>query len=391
MFSLIEVKTKAHIEAFLTMPKPLYANESNWVRPLDSDIEDVFNPEVNKFFRHGEAIRWILQDPSGKTIGRVAAFINKKTAKATEYTTGGMGFFECIDNQEAANQLFEACKAWLAEREMEAMDGPINFGEREKWWGLLVDGFHEPNYCMPYHLPYYKQLFEQYGFQEYYHQFTYWRPVTAPLPPIYQDKADRIARDLNYRFETLDMKRIEKYAEDFRYVYNKAWVKHTGVREMPKSQAMSIMKQLKPIVDPDIVWYAYYKDEPIAFFIMIPELNQIVRHLDGKLKGAWDILPKLKFLYYKMTGKCRKMFGVAFGVIPEFQGKGIEGAIVVAAGKLIQPMGRYDEFEMNWIGDFNPKMMHVAESAGGQIRKTHITYRLLFDSSKPFIKPKVIA
>ena len=160
------------------------------------------------------------------------------------------------------------------------MDGPINFGDREKWWGLLVDGFYEPNYCMPYHFAHYQSFFEVYGFQNYFEQYTYSREVMAPIPEKYQEKADRINRDPNYKFEHINKKKLDKYAEDFRYIYNKAWVKH-GTPQMAKAQAMASMKQLKPILDEQILWFAYYKDEPIAFFIMIPEVNQIFKHLNG--------------------------------------------------------------------------------------------------------------
>jgi hypothetical protein len=214
--------------------------------------------------------------------------------------------------------------------------------------------------------------------------------VEGELPEIYAQKAERIARDPLYSFQHIKKNQLEKFAEDFRYIYNKAWAKHSGVREMPKAQAMSIMNQLKPVLDEEIIWFAYYDQEPVAFFIMIPELNQLFKNLNGKLKGTWDVIAKLKFLYNKWTGACKKMFGVAFGVIPEFQGRGLEGAIVKASALKIQPMGRYTEFEMNWIGDFNPKMMRVAEAAGGTIRKTHITYRYLFDQSKPFKRMPII-
>jgi len=383
---VIEVNDRQLEKEFLLFPVELYKNEKHWIRPLDKDMDAVFNPAVNKYFRHGSLTRWILNDEEGKTIGRIAAFINNKTAKATEYVTGGMGFFECIDNKEAAFKLFDTAKAWLQERGMEAMDGPVNFGERDKWWGLLVDGFTDPNYCMPYHFPYYKNFFEEYGFKVYFEQYTYHRKVEDPLPQIYAEKADRIARDSNYRFESIDKKKLEKYAEDFRYVYNKAWVKHSGVREMPKSQALSIMKQMKPVLDEDLVWFAYYNNEPVAFFIMIPELNQIFKHLNGNL----NLIGKLKFLYYKWRGVCKKMFGVAFGVIPDFQSKGLEGAIVIAAAKRIQPMARYTDFEMNWIGSFNPKMMRICESVGSKVIKTHYTYRYLFDQTKPFYPAKII-
>ena len=168
--NVIEVTSPAHIKEFLKLPVTLYKQEKHWIRPLDKDVEEVFDTKKNKFFRHGECTRWILQD-NGKTIGRVAAFINKKTRKeknslGQQLEVGGMGFFECIDNQKAAYTLFDTCKAWLENKGINTMEGPINFGERDTWWGLLVEGHDiDPNYKMPYTFPYYQKLFEDYGFQ----------------------------------------------------------------------------------------------------------------------------------------------------------------------------------------------------------------------------------
>lgn len=385
---VIEIKdNKKLAKEFLQLPVKLYKNDKNWIRPLDNEIEDVFNSEKNKYFRHGECTRWILQDSKGQTIGRVAAFIDRKTAKSYDQPTGGMGFFECINDKAAAFLLFDTCKKWLEGKGMEAMDGPINFGDRDKWWGLLIDGYTEPNYGMFYHFPYYKELFESYGFQIYFKQYTYARPVMKELSDKVADKANRIAQNPSYSFRHLRVKELERYAEDFRTIYNKAWVKHKGVKEMPKAQAMSIMKKMKPVLDEEIVWFAYFDNEPVGFFIMLPELNQIFKHVNGKL----DLIGKLKFLWHKWRGTCKKMFGVAFGIVPEHQGKGLEGAIVMAAAQKVQKANfRYKDFEMNWIGDFNPKMMHVAESVGGEICKTHATYRKLFDESKPFKRADII-
>jgi hypothetical protein len=139
-------------------------------------------------------------------------------------------------------------------------------------------------------------------------------------------------------------------------------------------------------LDEDIIWFAYYNDEPVGFFIMIPELNQIFKHLNGK----FGLFEKLKFIYYKWRCVCKKMFGLVFGIIPEFQGKGLEGAIVIAAAKKIQPLGRYTDFEMNWIGSFHPKMIKICESVGSKVIKTHHTYRYLFERDKPFYRAPVI-
>jgi len=379
-------ESKGLIRDFIEFPIKLYKDYPNWIRPLDTDIEEVFDPKRNKFFRYGECTRWVLKDDQGDTIGRVAAFINNKTAKANDQPTGGMGFFECINDQKAAFQLFEVCKLWLQDREIEAMDGPINFGERDKWWGLLLEGDFEPNYCMPYNPLYYKSFFEAYGFQLYYYQYTYFRPVDGELSPKIYEKYERLVKDPGFRFEHMKLSQIEKYTDDFRTIYNKAWGKHTGVASMPEAQAKALMKKLKPVIDEKIFWYGYYNNEPIAFFIILPELNQIFKHVNGKL----DWIGKLKFVWHRYVVGIHKMFGVAFGVVPEFQGRGVEGAIVIASAKLIQKKLKYKEFEMNWIGDFNPKMMHVAESVGGEIRKIHGTYRKLFDESKPFKRCPII-
>ena len=162
---LSEVNSPSTRKSFLEVPASIYRNDPNWIRPLDNDINSIFDPEKNSLFKNGEAVRWILQDASGKGIGRVAAFVNGNTAHTSEYATGGLGFFECINDQPAANMLFDACKDWLSQRGMEAMDGHINFGDRQSWWGLQTEGFAPPTYSMNYNPAYYIPLFENYGFQ----------------------------------------------------------------------------------------------------------------------------------------------------------------------------------------------------------------------------------
>jgi len=135
------------------------AGDTNYVRPINKEIEEVFDPAMNSFFSHGEAIRWILKDENGKVIGRVASFINKRKAYTFQQPTGGMGFFECVNNRDAAFRLFDKCRDWLSGKGMQAMDGPINFGENDVNWGLLVEGFTHPGIGMNYNPPYYREFF----------------------------------------------------------------------------------------------------------------------------------------------------------------------------------------------------------------------------------------
>ncbi|MFD1628547.1 hypothetical protein [Pseudopedobacter beijingensis] len=379
---LEKVSNQHTAEEFIKFPVKLYKEDSNYIRPLDKDIQFVFDKEQNKYFRHGECERWLLRDSSHNVIGRIAAFINRKTLNTYDQPTGGLGFFECIENKEAAFLLFDTAKQWLEDKDMEAMDGPINFGERDKWWGLLVDGFYEPCYCCNYNPKYYQDFFEEYGFQLYFKQFTYYRKVGDKLADKYLNKANRIFQDPDYTFEHIKLKNLAKYIEDFRTVYNKAWVKHAGIKEMSLAQAKVIMNQLRPILDEKIVWFTYYKGECVGFFVSIPELNQLFKHVNGKL----DWIGKLKLLYHKWRGTNKTMYGIVFGITPEHQRKGVEVAMIVKAAETIQDTDKvfYKDFQMNWIGDFNPKMMNVAEQIGGRVYKTHHTYRYLFDRTKEF-------
>lgn len=388
--TLVEVTNKQTEKEFIQLPVRLYKDEKNWIRPLDKDIVAIFDPAQNKNFRTGEAIRWILKNEAGEVIGRIAAFVNGKTAHTHDQPTGGLGFFECENDQEAANTLFDKGVEWLKSKGMEAVDGPINFGDRNSWWGLLVEGFVEPNFQMPYNFSYYQQLFEQYGFQVYFKQYTYVRPFGSEVDfmPRFYERAQVTLDNPDYEFRHIKRGEFDKAHIYFHNVYNKAWAGHSGVKPMSLEQANKLFKTLKAIADKRLIWFAFYKDEAVAMFISMPDMNQIFKHLNGQ----WNLMSKIKTFYMLKTGACKKGLGIIFGVVPEHQKKGVEGALVVNyVKKMAWKKGfPYKDIEMNWIGDFNPKMMRVVEHIGGEILKTHITYRKLFDDTKEFRRAPII-
>lgn len=384
-----EVVGQADRKEFLQFPLSIYKGFPAWIQPLNQDVESVFDPAKNKAFKHGECARWLLKNDQGVTIGRIAAFVNQKNAlKGNDQPTGGIGFFECIEDKNAAFFMFDHCKHWLQQRGMEAMDGPINFGSRDRWWGLLVDGFErEPNYQCSYNPPYYKDFFESYGFKEYFKQLTYARKMIEPLSPKLAHKARAIGKDPDYQFRHLKNNEIPKLGEYIREVYNKAWANRAENPELTSQQAALIVKQMKPILDNKLLFFGFYKGAPVGFFLSLPEINQIFRFVNGNLNWCG----KLKFVFYRWRKVNTKAFGVLFGVVPEHQGKGVDGAMIDAARVLWQgDYMRYEDYEMNWIGDFNPKMINVVEQVGGFISKTHITYRKLFDETKPFVRHPIL-
>ncbi len=374
---------------FLKVPVILYANDANWIRPLDKDIKDVFDEKKNKAYRFGKTYRWILKNEDGELIGRIAAFINKKYKnKDDEFPVGGMGFFECINNQDAADLLFDNAKHWLINEGVEAMDGPINFGERDCWWGLLTEGYNEPLYCMNYNFPYYKNLFEAYGFQTFYKQICIGMHPKNPLQQRIWERHDLLAADPNYSAKYMKKNELEKGAMDFTEVYNKAWAGHGGLKQMSKEQVMLMFKKMKPVMDERIIWFAYYKEMPIAIFINLPDLNQWFKHLNGK----FSLLHKLYFLWLKKFKLNKKFVGVVFGIIPEFQGQGIDSFIVAESAKLLQTdKVPYTEYEIQWIGDFNPKMLNIAQNLGDVFNSRELTtYRYQFDRTRPFKRHPIL-
>jgi len=385
---LIPVDDKSLETDFLQVNVFLNRNDSNYIRPLDKDIVEVFDREKNKAFRHGECARWILKDEEGNFAGRIAAFVNKKyKTKGDDVPVGGIGFFDCINNQEAADMLFDVAKHWLLQKGMGAMDGPINFGERVNWWGLVTKGYHPPMYRMNYNPPYYKDLFENYGFRPFFDQICFGLDPQKRLSQKIYDRHDAIAKDPGFTATHIHKSQMEKFVNDFTTVYNKAWAGHGGLKQITHQQVSIMFNQMKPVMDERIVWFAYYKNEPIAMYINLPDLNQWFKRLNGK----FGLFQKLKFLWMKYNTPNNKFTGIVFGVVPEFQGKGVDAFMIVESAKVIQGHTAYTEYEMQWIGDFNPKMINMAETLGDTSRSRILTtYRYLFDRTMEFKRHPVL-
>jgi hypothetical protein len=243
-------------------------------------------------------------------------------------------------------------------------------------------------YRANYNPPYYAELFENYGFQLFFRQFTYYRDTREPLSAFILQRAEGVLNNPRITFQMAKKNRLKEFGEYFRTIYNQAWVKHQNVGAMTSERAQAIMKAIRPIMDERLLWFAFEGDRPIAFSLMLPDINTLLR----KNKGKFGLFQKLKLLWDLRTGKAERIFGVIFGIVPDFQGQGMESALAVTLEreKAKAPILPYQSLEMNWIGDFNPKMMKVAEMVGGKIFKEHRTFRLIFDESIEFEREKEI-
>ena len=377
---LTEVNNDITRKQFLEVPKVLYKNDPYWVCPLDMEIENTFNPEKNTCFEHGDARRWILTTQQGELAGRIAAFYDKNKCFQNPQPTGGIGFFECINDQSSANLLFDTAKAWLTSQGMKAMDGPINFGENFVNWGLLVEGFMQQGYGMPYNFPYYRQLFENYGFKTYFEQYCFHDDFSRPYPEAMRKFGERIWKKPEFSFRHIEMKNPEKYLREMVVMYDKIWSDFLeSYTPLKYEDLYHIFKDAKAILNEKYIWFAYHHEQPIGFLVVFPDMNEILRKLkNGKLSP----LNILKFMYYRQRAITRGRLLIS-GVIPEFQRTGVIGGIYL---KLIDTM-REDglrELELSWVGDYNVTVNRMYGQFGATKEKTHITFRYLFDRNAEF-------
>lgn len=388
---VIEVNTPLLRKEFHEFTRRLYRNDRNWICPLDSVIEDIFDPTVNHRFENGKAIRWILKNDKNQTIGRIAAFIDYTRSSASRQPTGGLGFFEVIDSREAAFALFDTAKSWLSSLGMQAMDGPINFGENYDYWGLLVEGFTRQGFGMPYNKPYYRDFFEDYGFNNYFEQYTCHRNLRNQKdnPILFPERVMKVAEWLTkrpgYSFRSFDINNPEAQITDICTIYNETWtfLKNDFTPLEPAILFESFQK-LKHFIDPDLICFAYYNDKPIGFFVLVPDFNQILRHFNGKI----GVMGVLKVWYYKLTHEMTRIEAIVGGVHHSHHNKGVEAGIFYKLYEAFKRKPWFKELEIGWVGDYNPRMIATYESLEAVRVKTHVTYRYMINRNLRFVRFK---
>ena len=370
-----EVKIESDKLQFIKSVQLFYKNDEDWVAPLEKDIAQIFDEKQNLNFKQGKACRWLLFDDKQKIIGRIAAFYSQKDFLPNEKKIGGCGFFECVDSQLAANMLFDTAKQWLQSNGIEGMNGPVNFGEKDKFWGLLVAGFKNPSYQENYNPSYYQKLFENYGFEKLTEQTTSEINLNDFNFVRFNKLASRVLNNPDYSFEHFRIKDLGKFSEDFIAIYNQAWSHRPDFSPMTKDRIETTLKSLKPIILERVMWFAYAHGKPAGFYISVIDVNKIFKPLKGNLNW-WG---KIKFLWYKSTTKVNRIRGIVFGVIPAYQNLGLETGMIMSLYKAAQKYHpEITASELAWIGDFNPKMHSLFIALGAKTTKIHHTYQIKF-------------
>lgn len=372
---IIAVNTIGERAVFLSVASFIYRNDSKWIRPLDRDIEAVFDEKTNQYFEHGLAARWILASKTGQIIGRIAAFINYQNSHSFDVPTGGIGFFECIQDQKAAFKLLDTAREWLRNRGMRGMIGPINFGENNSWWGLVTDGFERPLFRHNYNPAYYQDFFKAYGFEVYYHQFYLRKKISDGLPERFRSWVSRYQNHPDFKYQIFDKKRWEEQALDFCNIYNQAWKSHANFTPQTPQRARQLFKAFAPILEERLIVFIYHKNNPIGCLGLLPDLNQIVAKIKN---GRMGLIEKLKFAYYRQKNICNRAIGFMLGVIPEYQGRGLEAYLLGCLQKELANLPNYQTIELGWVGDFHPKAMNLYRHLGFKKVQTSVTMKRNF-------------
>jgi hypothetical protein len=280
----VEIREKpiggGSLRDFLDVVEYLYRDDPAYVRPLDLMVKDQLS-KANPFFEHGEGAVFTAHR-NGWCVGRCTAQIDRLHLARYKDDVGFFGFFDTIDDQEVADALLDAARRWLKDRGMKHIRGPLSLCVNEEM-GCLIEGFDTPPMIfMPHHRPYQGGLIEKAGLPKIKDVFA-WRYEVGDIPP----RAAKATREIEQLPEVsarhVDMKNLERDVRTVMDVFNDAWMDNWGFVPFTESELRKMAKDLKLIIDPEITYIAYVDGEPAAVALATPNLNEVIRGLNGKV------------------------------------------------------------------------------------------------------------
>ncbi len=362
---VVPVRDARDFTRFIDLPYRLNRDDPNFVPLLKDDTRLMFNREKNPFFEHA-TIENFLATRGHRVVGRITAIDNPAHNDFQHDQVGFYGFFECEDDVEAAKGLFDAAEAWLATRGKDTMRGPMNFSTNDDC-GSLIAGFDTPpTIMMPHNKPYHARLYEAAGFVKAKDLVAYWMDKGGP-PERLTRGVELIKKRKNIVTRTMDMKNFDREVDLIREIYNSAWERNWGFIPMTAKELEHMAKQLKPVVDPNLVVFAEVRGEPVAFALGLPDFNVALKHMGGSL---------FPFGIFQMLYWQRRIHHVrvlTLGIKPGYRTSGVDALLyheMFRNGKL----RGYDSGEFSWILEDNLAMRRPLDNMGARVYKTYRIY-----------------
>lgn len=365
-----KVITKKNEKDFIKLPWKIYKDDCCWVPPLISDFKKSMRGENNSLVQSGP-FEHIIAYKNGESAGRLCVGINEPLNHAKNYKEGYISLFETIDDYEVAKAMFDYASHWLKEKGMEKIIGPLSLPNGDDNRGLLIDNFTDPTLVMnTYNKSYYKDFFVKYEFYKYWDCYAYHYDAKKDIDERYRKYVPYAMEKYKFKVEKINLKNIEKEMLDIKKIIERAMPEEWDDFIPPTDEDIAIIgKSLVPVADPDLIYIARTEEgEPIGFNIALPDYNQVLKHMNGRLFP----IGFLKYLYHKKKIDRARLF-VLF-VIPEFRKKGVPSAIYLRLYDAAKEKGyKYGEGSTVW--EYNKVMQRDIEKLGGEIYKTYRIYK----------------
>ena len=368
------VVSRQDLRAFIMFPFTLYKADPYWVPPLISDRLKHFDPHHNPFFEHAQ-VQLFRAVRGDETVGTIAAIADEMHNAVWNESVGFFGEFEVIEDYGVADKLLSAARAWLVERGLQVMRGPMNLNINDEC-SLLIDGFDGPPVIMMTYNPrYYQSFLECYGFGKAKDFVAYKLDIASYGPNLEHlpQQVSRVARLATERFHItmrhVDMKNFMRDVEMIMPIHRAAWSKNWGAVPMTDAEYRHLAENLRAVIDPELTYLAFLDDKPIGCFIALPDYCQVARHLNGRLFPiGW-----LKYLWYKR--KITGMRVIIMGVLEEHRLKGVESLFYQEGCRVAVRKG-YKWAEMSWILEDNYRVSRGIETMGGKVYRRYRIFDL---------------
>ena len=373
MIEIRPVRSSRDWELFIGLPWSLYSGDSNWVPQLRIAVRDMLDVRKNPFFKHAFMNPWIALR-GGEVVGRIVGVIDENHNRFHDEKTAFFGFFEAVDDPRVARRLLDEVQAWALERGMETLRGPVNLSTNHEC-GLLVEGHDSaPSVMMAYNPPYYASLIEEAGFAKVKDLLAYDVHGNSRFSERLLAQSERLKANGNVTFRTVNMRRFEQEIETILDIYNDAWEQNWGFVPMEREEFQHMAKDMKAIVDPNLLLIAEVRGEPAGFGLALPDVNQVFKKIpDGKLlpTGLIKLLWNLKGPGRAGTvNRCRIL---TLGIKKAFRNFSL-GPLFYTEYLRRGPAAGYPVGEASWILEDNRAMNRALEMMCGKRTKVYRLY-----------------
>ncbi len=366
--SIEPVRSKKDLTDFIRLPWKVYQGNPCWVPPLISEVHETLDTAKNPFWEHARRELFLARQ-NGTPVGRIAAIVDDNHNRFHQEKTGFFGFFECIEDYPVAEKLWDTAREWVKNQGMERLRGPVNPSLNDEC-AFLLEGFDQPpTIMMPYTHKYYLEFAERYGFHKAKDLYALLKLAADGIPERIERMINAIKRRTGVRVRPFDMKRFERDIRFLKDIYNSAWEKNWGFVPMTDKEMDLTARKLKQLADPDLVLFAEIDGQPVGVTVTIPDWNQVLRHLNGRL-GPLELV---KLLYYrKRIDGVRALIG---GVKKEFRNTGIIAVLYYETERNAARKG-YKWCELGWNLEDNDLINQFDLAIGGRIYKRYRLYEL---------------